>query len=111
MLRLTENDNGAKFPVSPGETIEVRLIAHPGTGYEWQVRQHGSLLVEEQVIPRLAGKLPGSSENEHVFQIKAKAQAIANPELQIWYVRPFQPDKPLKVFSVTFSGMPRGTYD
>ena len=77
LLLLADAKNGATVDVAPGQTVEVRLSAHPETGYAWQLVQGPPAVV---VVRQGYGPAPGPYRStplgragQQVFDLRAPA--------------------------------------
>jgi inhibitor of cysteine peptidase len=107
-----EKDNRAELRMRSSQTLIVDLVSQPGTGYTWKIFRFDETLwksnrldasdikelVKGHVLrERVQSGLPGSEE-EQVFQFVPKMQG--STEIEIRYVRPWEPAVPARAFKL-----------
>ena len=108
-----ESSNGTNLKIQFSQLLLIDLPEQPGTGYGWQVlkfdRGMGKLdkLDDEEVESlRKTGTLPAHALPKGRFGatewavFRLKPRKLGTTEIQLVYVRPWQPEKPGKSFTL-----------
>jgi len=94
-----DTNNGETYTVASGDTIQIKLVENPTTGYSWDMTvPEGLTLVSDEFIApdtELAGA-PGT----HVWHIEAATPGTYTLDGQ--YIRPWETDaEPAETFTLT----------
>jgi inhibitor of cysteine peptidase len=104
---IDDSQNGGKLMVFQGDTVEVRLLSTPGTGYSWKVSHTDTAVLAQKKAPVFVPppqNIPGA-EGHLVFDFLASAPGRST--LQLAYARPWEKDvAPAKTFNVEVTVRP-----
>jgi inhibitor of cysteine peptidase len=93
-VTVTEKDKDAKVKLATGDTLVLKLGMQSGTGFTWLVGKGDDAKLKPLGKPgteRPEKPLPGGPVTQ-VFLFEAVA--AGKVELEMWYKRPFEKDKP-----------------
>jgi inhibitor of cysteine peptidase len=84
-LRLTASDANKTFQIQPGTQVVITLDANPTTGYDWDIDQTNSAILDFQgkVFQATVNGPPGSGGTD-TFTFKALAAGTVNLRLKYW---------------------------
>jgi predicted secreted protein len=100
VVTATEADAGKTVRVPVGGTLELRLVASPGTGFGWQVERLEPAKLTEAAPTSFENPPPDveGSPVRQIFRWKAAEPGIV--ELLLHYERPWERKPPLETFSL-----------
>lgn len=90
---VTSREHPDQVNLNRGGTLVVKLESQPGTGFGWQIAKNDRAILAPEGAPMLEPdkSLPGGTEWQ-VFRFRAAAAGADDLELN--YLRPFDPAKP-----------------
>lgn len=97
MIRMFESDDGGKFEVSVGETLELTLPEVSGTGFRWAFTSRGEPVLALEKEDYALATAPGSRRT-HCWRFKALAAGTTR--LKLVYARPWE-KRPVRMFKLT----------
>jgi predicted secreted protein len=100
-VAISEKDQGRSIALTTGQILAVKLPGNAGTGYQWQLHKNSNpqllQLLGTMTTEPLGREEPGLSEN---FVHQFKAIGTGSGELEFYYVRPWEKDKPSRTMRV-----------
>ncbi len=90
-LLLDDSDDNSHLCLYVGDTLTIKLVSNPSTGYRWSKPEVSHLQITSSDVE------PGASERagEPGFEtFSLKAIEAGESTLTLAYVRPFEKDKP-----------------
>jgi predicted secreted protein len=104
IITVTENKNGQEISLGMGDTLEVRLVSQPGTGYGWQVADPlpGMLrLVEKGLDLGGSGQAPSAPGALATAVFRFVPVGAGTGDLRLVYVRPWEKESaPKKAYTL-----------
>ena len=99
-LLLSESDDNSHICLYVGDTIKIKLVSNPTTGYSWARPELGSQLeLVSSQVERPSSDRAGSPGYQ-VFSFKARE--VGDCTVTLNYLRPFEKNTPpVKVFHVS----------
>jgi inhibitor of cysteine peptidase len=100
---LTDEDNGKRVTLKPGDVLTLTLESNPTTGYSWQVVKIDNAILVQDGDPEYkqssgSAGLVGAGGTE-TFHFKAVGTGAA--ALELGYMRPWESVPPIETFSLT----------
>jgi len=102
-IQLTEADAGRLFELRVGDTLEVTLLGNPTTGFQWEVSEINSAILEPIGEPKFepSSNAVGSGGN---VTLRFEAVGTGQTELKLIHHRPFEENvPPIQTFEVTIT--------
>ena len=102
-IQLTEADTGRLFELRVGDTLEVTLPGNPTTGFQWEVSEINSAILEPLGEPKFepSSNAVGSGGN---VTLRFETIGIGQTELKLIHRRSFEEDvPPAQTFEVTIT--------
>ena len=93
-ITITVKEEITELKLTKGETFELKMEAHGGTGYSWHVAKNDEAVLKllgKPTVEKLGQPRPGGPELR-VFRFHA--EAIGSCDLELHYQRPFDKEKP-----------------
>jgi predicted secreted protein len=99
---LAEKAHDTEVVLAVGDTVAVRLVSNPSTGYSWQVGKCDPAVLQpdgKPVFEEPAHPMPGAPG---IAVLRFRAAATGTTPLELWYLRPWEKHvAPAKAFRVT----------
>lgn len=125
-MELTAEDSGASLTAEVGDVVEVRLVANPGTGYEWvatiEPETDADSATEAAAVPVEGTPAMVLTEADRIYLdeaddegtpgrevIRFRAESAGRATLVLEYRRPWEADvEPAQTisFDLTVTGQP-----
>ena len=102
-IQLTEADAGRLVELRVGDTLEVILPGNPTTGFQWEVSEINSAILEPIGEPKFepSSNAVGSGGN---VTLRFEAVGTGQTELKLIHHRPFEENvPPIQTFEVTIT--------
>ena len=105
IIWLDADDNGSTLSIPVGGKIVVRLASNPTTGYDWELVELDTTVVEDTAVTYVPDPVPPGlvgSGGTAVWQFTAVGEG--ETALRLEYRRPFEPEAdPEDVFEVNIT--------
>jgi inhibitor of cysteine peptidase len=103
LITASDKDNGGRVELARGDSLALRLVSQPGTGYGWAIARcdtaHLRLLEEKLEAKEGTENLEGAEEYQVFRFLALKADSSA---VELRYVRPWKKeDPPVKTYRLT----------
>lgn len=101
--QISEADTGRLFELRVGDTLEVTLPGNPTTGFQWEISEINSAILEPLGEPKFepSSNAVGSGGN---VTLRFETIGIGQAELKLIHHRPFEEDvPPAQTFEVTIT--------
>ena len=102
-IQLTEADAGSLLELRVGDILEVTLPGNPTTGFQWEVSEINSAILEPIGEPKFepSSNAVGSGGN---VTLRFEAVGMGQAELKLIHHRPFEENvPPMQTFDVTIT--------
>ena len=105
---IDDEDNGTTITINPGDTVVLRLLSNPSTGYGWTVGMNNSSLLQQIGKPKNIPSDTGMAGAGGMTEFKFRAVGSGGDSLALLYQRPWekgvQAAKTFRVFVVINRG-------
>lgn len=97
---LTIQDDQTSLSLRKGDFLTISLEGNPTTGYQWQVAQLDTTILEQSGDPEFTPAATGLGSGG-VFTFRFHALQAGQTTLVLAYSRPFEAAPPLQTFTLT----------
>ncbi len=103
VLKLTDADNAKMVKAAVGQMVEITLKSNATTGYTWRVVSGGNEVLNQigdDHYTAPGAPIPGKGGTQTFKYVVRKAGSAS---VKLEYVRPWEAEKPVQTWSVTFA--------